>query len=95
MIVPQLNDSLIQTFDTCATHVKRMEFAKSKVKAFIPLKSFSSIYTAQDTAIHGHLQRPDGGFADEVILHLLRFCVWGNYSRPCVSRHNDLRRKLT
>lgn len=42
MIVPQLNDSLIQTFDTCATHVKRMEFAKSKVKAFIPLKSFFS-----------------------------------------------------
>jgi hypothetical protein len=36
MIDPQLNDSLIQIFDTCATHVKRMEFAKSKVKAFIP-----------------------------------------------------------
>ena len=39
MIGSELNDRLIQTFDTCAVHIKRMRFAKSKVGAFIPLSS--------------------------------------------------------
>lgn len=37
MIGSELNDRLIQTFDTCALHLKRMTFAKSKVGEFIPL----------------------------------------------------------
>lgn len=37
MIGSELNDSLIQTFETCALHLKRMTFAKSKVGNFIPL----------------------------------------------------------
>lgn len=37
MIEPKLNDKLLQTFDTCAIHLKRMEFARSKVEVIIPL----------------------------------------------------------
>jgi hypothetical protein len=37
MIKPELNDKLVQTFETCSLHLRRMEFAKSKVTPFIPL----------------------------------------------------------
>ena len=37
MIESELNDSIKQTFDTCALHLKRLEFAKSRVGTFIPL----------------------------------------------------------
>ena len=37
MIGSELNDKIVETFDTCTLHLKRMEFAKSKVGAFIPL----------------------------------------------------------
>jgi hypothetical protein len=37
MIETALNDSIKETFDTCALHLKRMDFAKSKVEPFIPL----------------------------------------------------------
>lgn len=40
MIDPELNDRIIQTFDTCALHLKPMEFAKSKVEIFIPLSRY-------------------------------------------------------
>ena len=57
MIGPELNDSLMQTFDTCALHVKRMEFAKSKVEAFIPLRR-DNYYSMDDEMI---------GFLDQYI----------------------------
>ena len=37
MIEPELSDKLLQAFETCAIHLKRMEFARSKVEAIIPL----------------------------------------------------------
>jgi len=57
MIDPELNDSLVQTFDTCAIHVKRMEFAKSRVEAFIPLNQ-DNYYKLDDETI---------GFLDQYI----------------------------
>lgn len=57
MIESELNDSLIQTFDTCALHLKRMTFAKSKVAAFIPL-SRDNYYRMDDESI---------GFLDQYI----------------------------
>lgn len=40
MIGSELNESLIQTFDTCELHLKRMTFAKSKVAAPVFLGFF-------------------------------------------------------
>jgi len=57
MIGQELNDSIIQTFETCALHVKRMEFAKSKVRAFIPLNR-DNYYSMDDETI---------GFLDQYI----------------------------
>ena len=57
MIDPELNDRIIQTFDTCALHLKRMEFAKSKVEIFIPL-SRDNYYEMDDETI---------GFLDQYI----------------------------
>ena len=57
MIDPELNDSLQQTFDTCAVHIKRMEFAKSRVEAFIPLNR-ENYYRMDDETI---------GFLDQYI----------------------------
>jgi hypothetical protein len=57
MIGPELKDRIIQTFDTCALHIKRMEFAKSKVSAFIPL-SRDNYYSIDDETI---------GFLDQYI----------------------------
>ncbi|MGV8135480.1 MAG: hypothetical protein AB2L20_09720 [Mangrovibacterium sp.] len=57
MIDQQLNDSLVHTFDTCATHVKRMEFARSKVRSFIPLNR-DNYYKLDDETI---------GFLDQYI----------------------------
>jgi hypothetical protein len=37
MIDPELNDKLMQTFETCEIHLKRMEFASSKMEGIIPL----------------------------------------------------------
>ncbi len=50
MIVPDLNDQILQTFETCALHLKRMEFAKSKVVTFIPLNR-DNYYTMDDETI--------------------------------------------
>lgn len=57
MIGQELNDSIIQTFETCALHVKRMEFSKSKVQAFIPLNR-DNYYSMDDETI---------GFLDQYI----------------------------
>lgn len=57
MIGPDLNDQLLQTFETCALHLKRMEFAKSKVGTFIPLNR-DNYYTLDDDTI---------GFLDQYI----------------------------
>lgn len=57
MINSEINDSLQQTFDTCAIHVKRMEFAKSKVKAYLPLNR-DNYYSLDDETI---------GFLDQYI----------------------------
>lgn len=57
MIGSELNDNISQTFDTCALHVKRMEFAKSKVEAFIPLNR-DNYYSMNDETI---------GFLDQYI----------------------------
>ena len=57
MIGSELKDRIIQTFDTCALHIKRMEFAKSKVSAFIPL-SRDNYYSIDDETI---------GFLDQYI----------------------------
>ena len=57
MIESELNDRIIQTFDTCALHLKRMEFAKSKVGSFIPL-SRENYYSIDDETI---------GFLDQYI----------------------------
>ena len=57
MIESELNDSIKQTFDTCALHLKRMEFAKSKVAAFIPLNR-NNYYELDDETI---------GFLDQYI----------------------------
>ena len=53
----ELNDSIIQTFETCALHLKRMEFAKSRVAAFFPL-SIINYYELDDETI---------GFLDQYI----------------------------
>jgi hypothetical protein len=53
----ELNDSIIQTLETCALHLKRMEFAKSKVAAFIPLNRIN-YYELDDETI---------GFLDQYI----------------------------
>lgn len=50
MINPELNDKITETFDTCALHLKRMEFAKSKIGAFIPLTR-DNYYTLSDEMI--------------------------------------------
>lgn len=57
MIGSELNESLIQTFDTCELHLKRMTFAKSKVAAFIPLNR-DNYYRMDDETI---------GFLDQYI----------------------------
>ena len=57
MIESELNDSLIQTFDTSALHLKRMTFAKLKVAAFIPLNR-DNYYRMDDESI---------GFLDQYI----------------------------
>ncbi|MEI8115617.1 MAG: hypothetical protein WCI54_18440, partial [Bacteroidia bacterium] len=57
MIESELNDSIKQTFDTCALHLKRMEFAKSRVGTFIPL-SRDNYYNMDDETI---------GFLDQYI----------------------------
>lgn len=57
MIGQEPNDSIIQTFETCALHVKRMEFAKSKVLAFIPLNR-DNYYSMDDETV---------GFLDQYI----------------------------
>jgi len=33
----EFNDRLLQIFETCSIHLKRMDFAKSKVEPFLPL----------------------------------------------------------
>lgn len=50
MIDPELNDKITETFDTCALHLKRMEFAISKIDAFVPL-SRDNYYTLNDETI--------------------------------------------
>lgn len=57
MIDPEQNDKIAETFDTCALHLKRMEFAKSKVAAFIPLNR-DNYYSLDDETI---------GFLDQYI----------------------------
>ena len=57
MIGSELNDRLIQTFDTCAVHIKLMTFAKSKVGAFIPLSSDNYYLMDEETS----------GFLDQYI----------------------------
>ncbi|MCF6332950.1 MAG: hypothetical protein L3J11_06665 [Draconibacterium sp.] len=57
MIKPDLNDRLLQTFDICALHLKRMEYAKSKVEPYIPLNR-DSYYKLDDDTI---------GFLDQFI----------------------------
>jgi len=57
MIRPELNDKLNQDFDTCALHLKRMKFAKSKVSPFIPL-SKTNYYKLDEETI---------GFLDQFI----------------------------
>lgn len=57
MIDPEQNDKITETFDTCALHLKRMEFAKSKVGAFIPLNR-DNYYSLDDETI---------GFLDQYI----------------------------
>lgn len=52
-----LNESLRQTFETIAIHLKRMEFAKSKVKPFIPINR-DNYYSLDDETI---------GFLDQYI----------------------------
>lgn len=73
MINPELNDSLKQTYDTCATHVKRMEFAKSKINPFIPL-SRENYYNLDDETI---------GFLDQYIFRFSKLQdVMGNRLFP-------------
>ena len=50
MIDPELNNRIAETFDTCALHLKRMEYAKSKVKPFIPI-SRENYYRLDDDTI--------------------------------------------
>jgi hypothetical protein len=57
MIGPELNESLLQTLEICALHIKRMEFAKSRVDAFIPLNR-DNYYSMDDETI---------GFLDQYI----------------------------
>jgi len=57
MIKPDLNDQLLQTFDVCALHLKRMEYAQSKVKPYIPLNR-DGYYALDDDTI---------GFLDQFI----------------------------
>lgn len=57
MIGSELNDSLTQTFDACVLHLKRMEFAKLKVQAYIPL-NMDNYYSMDDETI---------GFLDQYI----------------------------
>lgn len=53
----ELNDRLHQIFDTCALHLKRMDFARSKVEPFLPLKR-DNYYDLDDNTI---------GFLDQFI----------------------------
>lgn len=57
MISEDLNESLKQTFETIALHLKRMEFAKSKVGPFIPINR-DNYYSMNDETI---------GFLDQYI----------------------------
>lgn len=57
MIGSELNDSIKQTFEICALHLKRMEFAKSKVQALIPINR-DNYYSMDDETI---------GFLDQYI----------------------------
>ncbi len=50
MIDPEVNDKLIQTFETCEIHFKRMEFARSKVEGVIPLTT-ENYYKIEDEAV--------------------------------------------
>lgn len=50
MIDPELNEKITETFDTCSLHLKRMEFAKSKIGVYIPL-SRDNYYTLSDEMI--------------------------------------------
>lgn len=54
---PELNDSIQQTFDTCALHLKRMAFARSRVDTFVPLDR-NNYYLMDDETI---------GFLDQYI----------------------------
>lgn len=55
MINAELKESLEQTFQTCATHVKRMEFALSRVHSFLPLNR--EIYYALDDETIGFMDQ--------------------------------------
>lgn len=57
MMPADLNEGLKQTFETIAIHLKRMEFAKSKVEPFIPLNR-DNYYSLTDETI---------GFLDQYI----------------------------
>ena len=57
MIEQELNDQIIQTFEICSLHLKRMLFAKSKVKKHIPLKR-ETYYSIDEETI---------GFLDQYI----------------------------
>ena len=57
MIDQELNDQIKQTFDICNLHLKRMVFAKLKVKAYIPLNR-DNYYTIDEETI---------GFLDQYI----------------------------
>jgi len=57
MTDPELNNKITETLNTCTLHLKRMEFAKSKVSAFIPLNR-DNYYTMDDETI---------GFLDQYI----------------------------
>lgn len=73
MINSELNDSLSQTFDTCAIHIKRMEFAKSKAEPYIPL-SRDNYYSLDDETI---------GFIDQYIFRFSKLQdVMGNRLFP-------------
>jgi len=57
MIKPELNDKLIHIFNTCDLHLKRMDFANSKVDPFIPLNR-DNYYSLDEETI---------GFLDQFI----------------------------
>jgi hypothetical protein len=73
MINNELKDRLEQTFHTCATHVKRMEFAQSRVQSFLPLNR-EIYYDLNDETI---------GFMDQYIFRFSKLQdVMGNRLFP-------------